>query len=118
MPTGMKFRPTATDNISLDAVTTGTGTPIAMQDCRQISWTVKGAGTVSGGTLKIECADTQDYSGTWQELDSLDLSSPVLSDSLYQSTYPGSVGGFFRGRVSSDVTGGGTVTVSFNGLKP
>ena len=118
MPTGMKFNPTATDNISLNGVTTGTGTPIAMQDCRQISWTVKGVGIVTGGTVKIECADTQDYSGAWMELDSLDLSSPVLTDSLYQSTYPGSVGGFFRGRVSSDVTGGGTVTVSFNGLKP
>jgi len=116
MPTWMKFRPTATDNISLNAVTTGTGTPIAMQDCRQVTWTVKGVGTVSGGTVKIESVDTQDYSGTWNELDSIDLSSPVLTDSEYQGTYPGGVGGFFRGRVSSNVTGGGTVTVSFNGL--
>jgi len=116
MPTWMKFRPTATDNISLNALTTGTGAAIAMQDCRQVTWTVKGDGTVSGGTVKIECADTQDYAGTWYELDSLDLSSPVLTDSQYQGSYPGGVGGFFRARVSSNVTGGGTITASFNGL--
>lgn len=114
--TGMKYRPGATDNVSLSAVTTGTGTAIALQDCRQVSWTVKGAGTVSGGIVKIESADTSDYSGTWNELDSLDFSSAALTDKEYQGTYPGSVGGFFRARVSSNVTGGGTITASFNGL--
>lgn len=89
-----------------------------MQDCRQVTWTVKGVGTVTGGVVKIESADAQDYSGTWNELDSLDFSSSALTDSEYQSTYPGGIGGFFRARVSSNVTGGGTITVSFNGLKP
>lgn len=101
---------------SLSAVTTGTGTAIATHDARQIGWVVVGAGTVTGGTLKIEAALTADYSGTWAELDSLTFSTTALTDSVYIANFPNPFGGFVRARVSSNVTGGGSITASIQRL--
>lgn len=109
---GYKFKPADPEGASLSAATTGTGRAIPMQECRQIIWTVEGTGTVTGGTVKIETADSKDYAGTWYELDSL---SPT-SDAALAGTYPAASSGFVRARISSNITGGGTVTVRINGL--
>ena len=109
---GYKFKPADPEGASLNAVTTGTGRAIPMQECRQIIWTVEGNGTVSGGTVVIETSDRMDYTGTWHELDSVTPSS----NAAYQNTYPAAASGFVRARVSSNITGGGTVTVRINGL--
>jgi len=109
---GYKFNPGDAEGASLSAVTTGTGRAIPMQECRQIIWTVISSGTVSGGTVVVETADTQDYSGTWHELDSLTPSS----NASYTNTYPAAAAGFVRARISSNITGGGNVTVRINGL--
>ena len=81
----------------------------------QASWYVVGAGTVTGGVVKIETAHTIDYSGTWAEIDSVDFSSPALTNAAYWATGPGHML-FMRARVSSNVTGGGTISVFFCGL--
>ena len=109
---GYKFKPADPEGASLNAVTTGTGRAIPMQECRQIIWTVKGNGTVTGGTVIIETSDTVDYTGTWYELDSI---TPTSNASV-AGTYPAASSGFVRARISSNITGGGTVTVQINGL--
>lgn len=111
---GTKYIPGSTDELSLNAVTTGTGTEHPMNDCRQVGWDVVGAGTISGGTVKIESAPTSSYSGTWNELDSVDAST-LTGGAVYHGTYPGPLS-FVRARVSSNITGGGSITVRFNGL--
>jgi hypothetical protein len=115
---GMKFRPTDDTNISLNAATSGTGVAISLHDCKQYGEDLTCTGTVTGGVVVFESAPTQDYSGTWNQLDSIDFStvSPALSDSNYQASGPCGYGGFYRWRVTSAITGGGTITARVNGL--
>lgn len=112
---GYKFRPGSDAEISLDEVTTGTGSPKAFNDSRQINWLVEGSGTISGGVVKIESAHDQSYAGLWNELDSVDAST-LSGGALYGNTFPMPPGGFVRARISSNITGGGNVTVRLNGL--
>jgi hypothetical protein len=111
-----KFRPSDPASIALEEATTGTGRAIAFNDCRQVNWLVEGEGTISGGTVIIESAHASDYSGTWNELDSIDAST-LSGGKLSGNTFPHVPGGFVRPRISSNITGGGTVTVRLNGLQ-
>ena len=99
---------------SLDAVTTGTGTAIPFQDCRQVGWFVTTSGTISGGTIIIEHAPTADYAGTWYQLDSI-AATDADTGAGGLGTFPGPLQ-FVRARISSNITGGGNVTVRLNGL--
>lgn len=101
---------------SLDAVTSGTGKAVPVHQCRQFSWVVTGAGTVTGGTLLIEVSDVEDYTGTWQEVDTLPFATTALTNAKYISTFPNPMGCFVRGRVSAAVTGGGNITVDIQGI--
>lgn len=112
---GYKYTPGSDAELSLDTVTTGTGSVKALNDCRQCNWLFVGAGTISGGTVKIESAAAPDYAGTWNELDSL-TAADLTGGAASGGTYPMPPGGFVRARVSSNITGGGTVTVRINGL--
>lgn len=111
-----KFRPSDSASITLEDATTGTGRAIAFNDCRQVNWLVEGDGTISAGTVVIESAHASDYAGTWNELDSIDAST-LTGGKLYGNTFPHVPGGFVRARISSDITGGGNVTVRLNGLQ-
>lgn len=101
---------------SLSSVTTGTGTAVATNDFAQISWYIVGTGTCTGGTVVIETAPTSTYAGTWSQLDSVALATTPLTDKAYYGTYPGNAL-FVRGRVSSNITGGGTISVYICGLQ-
>lgn len=108
---GYKFKPAQPEAASLTAVTTGTGRAIPMQDCRYTVWTVEGSGTITGGTVLIETADTMDYAGTWHALDTVSAAAGA-----YNKGIDAAGAGFIRARVSSNVTGGGNITVRINGL--
>jgi hypothetical protein len=110
-----KFSPRDPASISLNQVTTGTGEPKAFNDCRQVNWLIQGEGTINGGTVIIECAHASDYSGTWKELETVDATL-VDGNKLEGNTFPMVPGGFVRGRIGSNITGGGTITVRLNGL--
>jgi hypothetical protein len=115
--TSYKFSPGDSASISLDAATSGTGRAIAFNDCRQTNWLVEGIGTISSGTVIIESAHAQDYSGTWNELDNVDAST-LSGGKLYGNTFPHVPGGFVRGRIPGGATiaGGGQITIRLNGL--
>src|SRR4030095_3923946 len=105
---GFKFRPGDSSAISLNGVTAaGAGPPIAVHECRQVSWTIKGVGVVTTGTVIIESAEDADYAGTWNYLDTVDMAnagaggSAVMTNALYQANYPNPIGGFVRGRVDT-----------------
>lgn len=113
----MKFSPAVGWAVSIPAGSTNaTGAAIALHDCRQINGMLKGVGTVTGGVAVFESADSADYSGTWNQLDSVDFSSTPLTDSIYQNSFPAGYGGFYRWRTTSPVTGGGTIGGFGNGL--
>ena len=114
--TSYKFQPNSPASISLNAATAvAAGSAIAFNDCRQVNWLVEGAGTISSGTVIIESAHASDYSGTWNELDSVDAST-LSGGKLYGNTFPHVPGGFVRARVSVEIAGGGNITVRLNGL--
>ena len=113
--TWYKFTPGSAPSISVNAATTGSGAALAFNDCRQVNWLVRGEGTITDGTVVIESAHALDYSGVWNELDSVDAST-LSGGALYGNTFPHVPGGFVRGRISDDVAGGGTITVYLNGL--
>ena len=113
--TTYKFSPGDSASISLNGVASGTGTVKPFNDCRQVNWIMEFAGTINGGVVKIECAASQDYSGTWHELDSINAAD-YTGGAAYGNTFPMVPGGFVRARISSNITGGGTVTVRLNGL--
>jgi len=65
--------------------------------------------------MKIETnAESPSYSGTWHELDSIDLTT-LTGGAAYHGTYPGMLA-WVRARLSANVTGGGTTTARLNGL--
>lgn len=109
--TQYKFRPNDPASIVLSAVTTGTSAAIPFNDCRFVNWLVEGTGTITAGTVIIESAHDPNYSGTWNQLASVTVTTnAVLGDG---KEFP--AGGFVRARVSATVTGG-TTTVRLNGL--
>lgn len=94
--------------------TAGGGVPV---DCSHaLNWVIyyTSAGTTSGGTIIIEEADSEAYGGTWSQIESRAASSftggVTLAVHLPQAAY-----GFIRARISSAVTGGGTITVALRG---
>ena len=112
---GMIYTPGSDAEKSIDAATAiSNGTVKAMNTCRQVGWDIISAGTITDGTVKIESASTADYSGTWFELDTLEVVDLDGGDA-YHGTYPGPLA-FVRGRIHDTVTGGGTITVRINGL--
>lgn len=111
---GLKFTAGA---VSIAASSTsGTGSAIALHDCRQVAYTLRGTGTVTGGVVKFESSLTGDYSGTWNVVGSVDFSSTPLTNSQAQGTFAAGTGGFYRLRISSNVTGGGSIEGLINGL--
>lgn len=100
---------------SLSAATTGTGEPLATNSCKQATWSVETSGTVSAGTIVIEQASSRSYAGTWYLLDTIDAANAAAGTEGY-GTFPGVVD-FVRARITSNITGGGTVTVYLNGLQ-
>lgn len=111
---GHAYRPGSDAEKSLDAATTGTGAVKALNHCRQVEWMTEYSGTVSGGTIIIEYAHQADYSGTWSQLASI-VASDVPNGTDGFGSYPG-LCPFVRARISSNITGGGNVTVRINGL--
>jgi len=109
---------TSTTRITLlDAVTTGQSQPIMMAAHIAPTFYVIGTGTVSGGTVLIEEADANPetgpggYSGTWSLVYTVTASDVSGGkQKAIHLTGPNSYG-YLRARVSSDITGGGTITV-------
>ena len=96
--------------LSLSAATTGTGTsvniPISSNNPRI---NVRGVGTISGGTLILEEASSPAYTGTWSQL--LSITASALTGGAEQVVHILGTLGAVRGRISSNITGGGSVTV-------
>lgn len=115
MDTAYKFLPGDPAAITLNAATSGTGTAIAFNNVGRLLYVAEGTGTISGGTILIESADSATYSGTWIQLASISASS-LTGGASAGDNLNAPPGTFVRGRISSNITGGGTVTVRLNGI--
>ena len=99
----------------LDAVTTGTSKPVsAVNSARDVTVTYTGNGTTSGGTVLLEESDQAPYTGTWSLIETVSASTVTGNAKAAHHIRIGA-GLYVRARVSSDMTGGGTLTVSVTG---
>lgn len=95
----------------LAPVTTGTGLGVAVPiTSKNPRVHIIGAGTISGGTLIIEEALDPSYSGTWSQLLSVTASS--LTGGAEQVLHILGTLSAIRARISSNITGGGTIAVT------
>lgn len=92
------------------AATTGNGNAADFGGMsRQVTFYIEGSGVTSGGTISLETARTKDYTGTWSVLQSVNASD-VNGNAVKSVSFTGNFLAV-RGRISSDITGGGSVTV-------
>lgn len=98
---------------TVTGVTTGTSQPILREVDNIISIYLRSIGTTSGGTILIEEADwgpqEQVYSGTWSQIQSIAASTFTGGAQLALHVSASSFG-YIRVRISSTITGGGSIT--------
>lgn len=87
---------------SSTGVSTGTGTAFATNHARRIQATIIWSSGCSAGTIVVEGADTYDYTGTWQNIDTIAWSAASKVD---QRTYDESFNAV-RLRITSNIVGG------------
>jgi hypothetical protein len=95
--------------VSLAAATTGTGASVDVGNGNYVTFYVTGTGTITGGTIILEESDLKSYAGTWSQLQSVTASS--LSGGVVQAFHFAGAIAWVRARISSNITGGGTVDV-------
>lgn len=105
--------------VVLTAVTAGTSVPVNVSAYNTPVVYLSSTGTTSGGVVTIEEADYdpsagQIYTGTWAPITTVNASTFTGGA---QAAYHCAVGSyrFLRVRVSSAITGGGTITASVAG---
>lgn len=92
-------------------VTTGTSQPIEIGANDELAFYFESIGTTSGGTVLIETASRQNYSGTWSTMQTVSASDFT---GTAQKSYHFSPNAYawVRVRVSSTITGGGSIVVT------
>ena len=97
-----------------DAQTSGNGTILALPPSfRNHTWIITGAGTVTTGTIQIEASNDPTDTGVWAAVGAL---TTILSATDLMITATGLLN-FVRARIVTSVTGGGNVTVIYEGAK-
>jgi hypothetical protein len=97
-------------------VTSGTSVAISAPDRGIASVYLRSIGTTSGGTIIIEESDSTEservYSGTWSQMASIAASS-FTGGAQSANHFANSAYGQIRVRISSPITGGGTITAVY-----
>ncbi len=100
---------------SVTGVTAGTSQPVDYSMQGVVAFYLRSIGTTSGGTVLIEEADwgpqETPYGGTWSTVATIAASSftggAEIAYHIIDSAY-----GYLRVRISSAITGGGTITAA------
>lgn len=93
------------------AVTTGTSQWVPVQGVNDLTFVVSGAGTTSGGTIVLEEADTPGPASTLYTVNASDVTAG--GKKLVHVEI--GAGQYVVARIGSNITGGGTVSVSVFG---
>lgn len=105
--------PAAAQNLGLrrtlqDTATTGNGTAVDVSKAYAVTIYCDGTGTVSGGVITIEESRDTAYAGTWSSVTTITAST--LSGGADVAIHLSGIYVAVRARISSNITGGGTVT--------
>lgn len=94
-----------------NAQTTGNGSAVDVSDSSLGATVyVEGTGTISGGTVLIEEALTTGYTGTWSLRATVTASG--LTGGAVQAVALVGIVSAVRARISSTITGGGSITAT------
>ncbi len=106
------FKMLGTENAdsSFSGVTAGTSMPIEIVSNDELVFYFESLTTTSGGTLLIEEASRQNYSGTWSVIATVSASSFTGGVQIAYHVSPNAFA-WVRVRISSAITGGGSVLV-------
>ncbi len=107
--------------LGVTGVTAGTSAPVYVAGYTYLTVYYTSFGTTSGGTIILEEADYSDpplhdtpYGGTWSQIESRAASSFTGSVTLALHLSPAAFG-YIRARISSAITGGGSILVTMRG---
>jgi len=103
----------------IDRATATTTVPLPFQVSdgpKDVAITFTSEGTTSGGTLVIEESDQNPYTGTWSQIGSTINASAFTGGAKQVYHIRMGAGGWFRVRIATTITGGGTVTVTASGM--
>ena len=111
----MQGRPGPVRSVLLDTVTTGAG-QFDASSYTALTFYLSSVGTTSGGVVSIEEADWNPsggtpYTGTWSVITTVNASSFTGGVQLAYHVSSPTAFAFVRARVSSTITGGGTISV-------
>lgn len=113
MPT-IQANPSQVVTLQVAGTTTGNGTAVVCTPrIKNHSFFVLGTGVTSGGTISIEEAEDPAYAGTWSVIQSVNASS--VTGTACQVVHFTASCFALRARVSSNITGGGTIQVDYRG---
>jgi hypothetical protein len=99
------------NSILQSLATSGNGSAMSINRLANVTVHVTGAGVISGGTVKVEEAETEDYAGTWNEIETIDAT--LLNGGAMKTVRcVGGIYGFVRARISSAIIGGGTISAT------
>ena len=117
-PLSVSARPGVLETLQSAQTATGNGTPMGVP--RSVSkhiFYVVGNGTISAGAVAMETAHDPEYTGTWAALVNhlaTPTTNPVIgvTNAVVIYSYIGALSAI-RARISTTVTGGGTLTVYY-----
>jgi len=100
--------------LQVASTTTGNGTAVVPGPrVKNHSVYIMGSGTTSGGAISIEEATDPAYAGTWSVIQSVNASTVTgTAQSVVHFTASCRA---IRARVSSNITGGGSIQVDYRG---
>lgn len=106
-------------SVTLNAAQTGTGTAINAAGRQGLVLYVRGTGTISTGVITVEEADfnpatESEYAGTWSSITTINANTTTGgAQTAYHFT--GLAYRYVRARITTNLTGGGNVTVVIAG---
>lgn len=100
----------------ITGVTSGTSQPVFPKPHELLAFYLTSIGTTSGGTVILEESDggsdgEKGYEGTWSQITSILASTFTGTQTLAYHLGPNAYGAV-RARISSAITGGGSITVT------
>ncbi len=101
---------TSPNGTVLTGATSGTGQAVLVAGYQNLVLYLTSSGTTSGGVVTIEEASDIGYGGTWSSVTTVNASS-FSGGATVAYHFPVSAYGAIRARISSAITGGGSIAV-------
>ena len=100
-----------TDATAISGLTTGASAPFDASAIDELTFYFEGIGTITGGTVLIEEASRASYTGSWSLVQTI-TATALSGGAQLANAVPVRAYAVLRVRISSAITGGGSVAVT------